>query len=444
MSHHAVYHKQKLSIRIVFICSLKFNGISLNDNLLQGPDLTSNLFVVLLRFRQAPVAFVADVRKMFYQVRVPKHHANLMRFFWFDSNNKIVEFRVLVHVFGATSSPSVANYALQQTVKDVQCDVGVANSVKNNFYVDDLLKSVDTEQQDVTLMEGIEEVLDDGGLKLASYNCNRCSVLDEISGTKNCSNEQSTVSLTLPSSSNLACKNTLTLGVVCNIHKDCFGFNVKFLDELFPDTTKRMMLKTLSSLYDPLGLISPVAVQAKLLFQEACCLRIHWDDELTVDILTRWSKWKESILELKHYEIKRCFKFRIDVHSYELNLFCNGSEKAYGAVAYVTCSYSNNSSSSLVASKSRLTPMNNTTLKTVLRIELAAAKLAIELYLEISSELEYNFSKTTFWSDSTNVLGYIKSYNGRFHRYVANKISFILNFSNPEQWKYVNTKENPA
>ncbi|KAA0188130.1 hypothetical protein HAZT_HAZT006533 [Hyalella azteca] len=69
LSHHAVYHKQKNKIRVVFNCSLKFNGVSLNDILYQGPDLTNSLLGVILRFRQEPVAFMGDIEKMFYRVK---------------------------------------------------------------------------------------------------------------------------------------------------------------------------------------------------------------------------------------------------------------------------------------------------------------------------------------------------------------------------------------
>ena len=59
--HHAVYHKEKKKIRVVFNCSLKFQGLSLNDRLLKGPDLTNSLIGVLLRFRQHHVALQGDI-----------------------------------------------------------------------------------------------------------------------------------------------------------------------------------------------------------------------------------------------------------------------------------------------------------------------------------------------------------------------------------------------
>ena len=78
--HHGVRHKRKGKLRVVFNCSLKYQGVSLNDKLLQGPDLTNNLFGVLTRFRKHKIALNGDIEKMFYQVKVPKEDSNFMRF----------------------------------------------------------------------------------------------------------------------------------------------------------------------------------------------------------------------------------------------------------------------------------------------------------------------------------------------------------------------------
>ena len=51
--HHGIYHPKKTGkIRVVFDCSAPFQGISLNSELLQGPDLTNHLIGVLIRFRK--------------------------------------------------------------------------------------------------------------------------------------------------------------------------------------------------------------------------------------------------------------------------------------------------------------------------------------------------------------------------------------------------------
>ena len=66
--HHGVYHPKKPGkIRVVFDCSSKYRGTSLNDHLLQGPDMTNTLIGVLCRFRQGQVAIMCDVERMFHQ-----------------------------------------------------------------------------------------------------------------------------------------------------------------------------------------------------------------------------------------------------------------------------------------------------------------------------------------------------------------------------------------
>ena len=81
--HHGIYHPHKPGkIRVVFDCSARYQGKSLNDLLLNGPDLTNNLFGVLLRFRQERIALMADIESMFYQVRVADADCTYLRFLW--------------------------------------------------------------------------------------------------------------------------------------------------------------------------------------------------------------------------------------------------------------------------------------------------------------------------------------------------------------------------
>ena len=82
LPHHGIYHPKKPEkIRVVFDCSAKFIGTSLNEQLLQGPNLANNLLGVLIRFRQENVALVGDIESMFYQVKVPVEERDYLRFF---------------------------------------------------------------------------------------------------------------------------------------------------------------------------------------------------------------------------------------------------------------------------------------------------------------------------------------------------------------------------
>lgn len=434
--HHAVHHKRKHKLRVVFNCSLKYKNVSLNDYLLQGPDLTSNLFGVLMRFRQRPVALMADIEKMYYQIRVPNKHANFMRLFWFDCvSGEVVQYRLKVHVFGAKSSPSVANYALKQTVKFCE-DEAVKFAIRKNFYVDDLLISFDCSDDAIDKVKTIKNTVSSGGFNLTSFSSNSSPVLNTIL-PGDLSNQISRT---------LSCQDSnldKALGVTWNKSTDTLGFDVDAAS--INSVTKREILKVVASIYDPIGLCSPVLVTGKKLFQEACKLKVDWDFILSESFQNAWKKWLYNIQQLNNYSIPRCLQFNISFNKVEMHIFVDGSETAYGTVAYCKFIYDNNQCNvSFLASKSRLTPLNNRTLKTVPRIELCSAKLGVELSMKLARELDYKFNNTFYYSDSTTVLSYIKSDTIRFHRFVDNKICFIRNYSDCADWYHVPSRENPA
>ena len=123
----AVYHPKKPgSIRCVFDSSAKFEGVSLNDVLLTGPDLVNSLLGILLRFRQYPIAVTADIEQMFYRFSVPEKHRDYLRFMWYrdnDPSNELIEYRMTRHVFGNSPSPAVATFGLRKCVATADEDV---------------------------------------------------------------------------------------------------------------------------------------------------------------------------------------------------------------------------------------------------------------------------------------------------------------------------------
>lgn len=127
-----------------------------------------------------------------------------------------------------------------------------------------------------------------------------------------------------------------------------------------------------------------------------------------------------------------------------MHIFCDGSETAFGAVAYLLFIGNCSVSCSIVLSKVRLTPISRSSLKTVPRIEMSAAKLSVAVYSKLIKELEINIQSTFFWTDSLIVLNYIHSDSGRFHRFIANRVAFIRAVSKVEQWRFVPGSLNPA
>lgn len=147
LPHFQVYHPKKPDqIRVVFECSTVYEGDSLNKHLLQGPEWMNGLVGVLSRFRKEETAVSCDIEQMFHNFAVNPEHRDFLRFLWFkdnDINQSIVEYKMNVHLFGAVSSPGVANFGLMTTAKEGSEKFGdqAREFLEQEFYVDDGLKS---------------------------------------------------------------------------------------------------------------------------------------------------------------------------------------------------------------------------------------------------------------------------------------------------------------
>lgn len=440
--HHGVYHPQKPEkIRIVFDCSAKHRGSSLNDHLLQGPDLINSLIGVLNRFRQEQIAIVCDIEQMFLQFKVKPEHRDYLRFLWFedcgDLSAEPVEYRMNVHLFGAASSPGCANFGLKRIADDNESEFGLAaaNFIRKDFYVDDGLKSVASCNEAVELVKASQAMCNKGGLRLHKFRSNSKDVLRQINPNDR-ANDMKNLDLLhdeLPI--------TKTLGVQWCIESDTFQFRIILNDK---PCTRRGILSTLSSIYDPLGFISPVVLVAKRIFQDCCVDRDDWDSELSEDIVQRWELWLRDVLNLETLEIQRCVKPEgFDrVTTCEIHHFSDASITGYGQCSYLRLVNEDGQvHCALLMSKARVVPRKSITIP---RLELSAAVVSVRISRLLRKELEFDDIVEWFWTDSNIVLGYISNESRRFHVFVSNRVQQILDYTAPEQWKYIDTNSNPA
>ncbi|XP_013856523.1 uncharacterized protein LOC106512453, partial [Austrofundulus limnaeus] len=247
LPHHGVYHPKKRTLRVVFDCGASYKGTSLNHQLLQGPDLTNSLFGVLTRFREEKIALMTDIKAMFHQVKVSEKHVNFLRFLWWpsgDTSASLTEYRMTVHIFGAVSSPSCANYALRKTAADHAHSYNkqAIDTVYNNFYVDDCLKSVATEQEAVKLVAHLIELCSTGGFQLLKWTSNSRAVLLSIPVEKR---SKPTRELYLEQDSLPVEK---ALGLSWSAENDTFSFELALEGK---PHTRRGILSMVSSIYDP-------------------------------------------------------------------------------------------------------------------------------------------------------------------------------------------------
>ena len=128
--------------------------------------------------------------------------------------------------------------------------------------------------------------------------------------------------------------------------------------------------------------------------------------------------------------------------SQSLRTFVDASQDAYEAVVYSRATYKSGAVSiRFVAAKSRVAPPAATSTP---RLELMAAVLGLRMAGSISTVLNASLDQATFWSDSMNVLWWIRGRSRSFKPFVANRVGEIQTATDPKQWRYVPNNKNPA
>ncbi len=436
LPHHPVINPNKPGkVRIVKDAAAQYKGKGLNTSLNSGPDLLRSLMGRLLRFRTGKIAVVADVEEMFHQVRVSREDADSLRFLWTDDifSNNTYTMQMLAHIFGAKCSPTCANYALQQSARDNQTnfDPLTVETVLKSFYMDDLLKSVNSVEVAQNLVKELVDILKLGGFRLTKFMSNCEELLKSLPPSE----VSPKVTFDLGGD-----QTQRALGVLWDLATDKFKFSVNLPDA--PET-KRGILRVTCSIFDPPGFVLPFVLRPKLLLREQWRLEVAWDENIDDGSRTIWRNWREMANFLSELEIDRCFNLHdspiVDV---QLHLFADASELAYGTVAYLRFSYKDGViACAFVMAKSKLAPIKTISLP---RLELNAAVTSVRLFTNIILDIDFPVESVFFWSDSTLVHQYINNTAHRFQTFVANRVTEIVGKSAPRQWGHVPGSINPA
>jgi hypothetical protein len=320
LPHFQVYHPKKPDqIRVVFDCSAVYEGDSLNKHLLQGPDWMNALIGVLSRFRKEEIAVSCDIEQMFHNFAVNPEHRDFLRFLWFkdgDINQPIVEYRMNVHLFGAVSSPGVANFGLMTTAREGSEEFGeqAREFVENEFYVDDGLKSFASPEEAITTIKNAQNMCASANLRLHKFASNSKTVLESIP------KEDRAKDLKDLDLRHDALPIQRSLGTYWCIESDTFRFRLQLKDK---PCTRRGMLSTVCSVYDPLGIVAPVILVGKQILQDLCRDNHGWDEPVPSEILSRWEKWRSDLHLLEQVKQPRCVKptgfgkpTKVEIHSF--------------------------------------------------------------------------------------------------------------------------------
>jgi len=421
ISHHNVFRPDSSStpLRIVFNSSAKINGMSLNGCLAKGPSLLNNLCGILLRFRQEQFAFIGDISKMFHSIDIPIEDQMTHLFLWrnLECDKKPETYAMTVVNMGDRPAAAIAQSALRKTAEECYKQYPDASKVLlQNSYMDDIPGSVSSEEKRLKITTEAEDILARKGFKIKGW------VFSGQQKSTTASKHQRDVQTLLNKGTDENVDKVL--GMEWDTEADEIRFSSRESNLSNKESTKRQCLSTIYSIYDPLGLLAPVTVAAKIILRKVWATKppLDWDDQLPVEIQKEWDIFRESLNGIGKLSFKRSMK-PVNGELPVLILFSDGSKEAYGVTAYIRWKTDQGFVSNLVAAKSRIAPLK---IIDVVRLELCGAVLNSRLYKFILQEMpDLEFKRVYHIVDSEIVRAMINKESYGFNTFAVNRIGEI-------------------
>ncbi|XP_036146758.1 uncharacterized protein LOC118646918 [Monomorium pharaonis] len=418
LPHHGVMREHSLTtkLRVVFNGSSRTtSGVSLNDLLHTGAKLQTNLFDVLVWFRKFHCVFVSDMEKMYRQIK----------------SNCLRTYELTTVTYGLACAPFLALRTLLQLIEDEGQNFPRAiPSLTKGRYVDDVFGGADSIDEVQPIITQLNQLCMAGGFTLRKWISNYPSILKDIPTE----HQTNLTSLEFKDSTVFN-----ALGLCWQPAIDAFQFTLKL-----PSTkhiTKRCILSTISTLFDPLGLLSPITIKAKILIQELWAIKLDWDDHLSMMVTNKWTTFLNTLQEMTHLTFPRWLGCK-STDKIEIHGFCDASQQAAAAAVYLRSTDSNGIISiNLVASKTKVAPLKKLTIP---RLELSGAVLLAKLSSHILKVLEIGNIPIYLWTDSAITYTWINNHPSRWKEFVHNQVCYIQETLPSARWKFVPGNENPA
>lgn len=435
LPHHPVLRKDSLTskLRVVFNASApSANGVSLNDRLMIGPKLQSDLSTIILRWRVHRFVFSADIAKMFRQILVHPADQPSQCILWRRSvHDPISSFALTTVTYGTASAPFLALRTISQLAQDEGENFPLARSILNNqIYVDDLLFGSDDKVLALQTKDQVVKLLSRGGFQLRKWSSNCPELLLDIDP------EDHGLALDLPLREDDSLK---LLGIFWSPLDDAFKFKVDFGPPSLP--TKRNVLSLVARIFDPLGWLSPVVVSAKILLQSLWILKIGWDDSLPNEVISLWTNFNEQLEFISRISIPRWTNQGHEANHVEIHGFSDASNLAFSAVVYLrTVSITGDTRISILIAKSKVAPLKTLSIP---KLELLGACLLTKCVIHVQTSMSLSSAPVYCWSDSQVVLDWLKKQPATWKVFVANRVAEIQTRLDAK-WGHVPSNENPA
>ena len=429
MPHHAVRRQDATTtkLRVVFMinASATLKGKkALNDVVDPGPSLMTSLIGLFLRFREFEHAFQADVRKAFFMIAIKEEDRPYLRFVWKNSNGETQIWRLKRLPFGVSCAPFILNAVLQVHLKEHEhlaqsdLDKELIALLRRSFYVDDCISSLPCLEETLHFKELSITCLKKAGMDLRKWKGNSDGIGDMVAG--------------------VGAEPEKVLGLNWDSRKDLIKLPVPRIALSRNQWTRRRLLKAVASVYDPLGLVSPVTIKGKMLLQDSWGEGQGWDSPFSANLQEATTAWWGDVSNLQSLQVKRWLGTKPG-SSCSVHLFTDASEKAYGFCIYLVSSGEIN----LLFSKAKVAPLKRQTLA---RLELQAAFLGSTYLQIVVDELRIKIKEVNAWTDSLIVWHWLQRPAHHWCTFVANRVASIqeVNRQFNMKWRHCPSTSNPA
>lgn len=208
--------------------------------------------------------------------------------------------------------------------------------------------------------------------------------------------------------------------------------------------TKRHIVRVISKIFDPVGIVSPFVIRLKLFLQDLHSNMIGWDEHINNELLSRWSDIIFSIKDNEPICINRYYFSGVsdDVREWQLCGCCDASTRAYAVVVYLRCITSGAKRTAFVVSKTRVGPLKE---HSIPRLELLGAVLLARLMCALAKALKEEISliDPVCYTDSLVALHWIKGVGRNWKPFVENRVCEIRKLVPVGSWKHCPGVENP-
>lgn len=298
-----------------------------------------------------------------------------------------------------------------------------AEALRGNIFVDDFLASYDSIKEAAEAVKQLDSALRKHGFVAHKWLSNHSEVLCAIPEELSVMNMRTEKSLNFD--------GVKALGVHFNHLTDTMHYRLKQI--MSNELSKREVQRAIMGYYDMCGIFEPIKLHLKLLMQKIHMKNIDWDEKIPEELAVEWNKFQEQLPGVTSLALDRCVHFNKRA---QVIIFADGSEEAFGAVAYVrNLDDEHKPKISLLLAKSRVAPIKQRL--TVPRLELMGALLASEMWLKIKEAFHLNDDTQVYiFLDSMVVLAWLQSADPevKLARFVANRVKVIQQRIPRERW----------